>query len=378
MLPGGWMLTRVLVQVFCLLTSLQAANLKTGTKIYAEWTPQFKDLAKEKADLSAFNELVRHSSELDPDQGLVASNILGQIKNNPALEKTPVGPVWNPDLSDEELVHYRRMAKWSAASYCSQDSLMSWSCGPRCEGITHNTHVALYFKTSVTDTVGFIATYTDVEKMEDQIIIAFRGSLTFQNWIENLRFVKEPSPWPDRDYPGARVHTGFLDSYADIATTLRSSVMVLGKRYPNARIVITGHSLGGAIATLCAADLKYHLGMTVNIELVSFHSPRVGNSQFCGFIDKYFQSSQVNPELKMEYMTRRFTNRDDPLCHLPPMWLEFQHINQEVWINFDNKAQACDPAVGEDPNCSDSILMPDGLDSHFYIWNVFFGPDCSN
>jgi hypothetical protein len=77
-------------------------------------------------------------------------------------------------------------------------------------------------------------------------------------------------------------------------------------------------------------------------------------------------------------MIRRFTNRDDPLCHLPPHWLEFLHVSQEVWVNFESQTKACDPAVTEDPNCSNSVLLPDDIESHFYIWNVIFGVDCSN
>ena len=238
--------------------------------------------------------------------------------------------------------------------------------------------MVLYFKSSITDTVGYIGTYTDLENQRDNIVIAFRGSVTLQNWIENMKFGKEPSPWPDSKYPGARVHSGFLDSYADIASTIRGAITVLRKRYPQARIIVMGHSLGGAVATLCAADLKYHLGWSVAIELVTFHSPRVGNADFTGFIDHIFQTSVVTPENQMEYMVRRFTNRADPLTHMPPAFLDFKHVSQEVWVDLENRTQACSPARVEDPNCSNSVVFPDDISNHFYIWNTFFGMDCSS
>lgn len=49
----------------------------------------------------------------------------------------PPAVVWNPNLSAGETLAYGRMAQWSAAAYCSQDSLLSWSCGPRCRGMKH-------------------------------------------------------------------------------------------------------------------------------------------------------------------------------------------------------------------------------------------------
>lgn len=235
----------------------------------------------------------------------------------------------------------------------------------------------LYFKSSVTDTTGFVALYTDTERQEDNIVISFRGAKDFSAWIQSIRSVKEPSPWPDKENPGARVHTSFLDHYSDIAATVRSAVMVLTKRYPSARMVVIGHSLGGAVATLCAADLKFHLGWSSKIELVTFESPRVGNLQFANFMSHIFQLAQVDPNTSSEVMTRRITNRDDPVPTIPVDWLDFSHVAQEIWVNLGGEAQVCNPAEFEDPNCSRSVLNPADLDDHFRIWDVTFSNDCS-
>lgn len=346
-----------------------AELLEKANPDLTEWVPLRKPLLnpeeylEKTTGLQDFAKLIEQTQKKKP---------IKQAK----LANTPLSPIWKPTLDDAEMTKYTRMAMWSAASYCSQDSIVAWDCGPRCDGLTANTNVALYFKSAITDTVGFIAIYSDLDAQEDQIVITFRGSVSWTNWVEDMRFVKEPSPWPNKDYPSARVHSGFLDSYSDIATTIRSSIMVLTKRFPTAKIIITGHSLGGAVATLCASDLKFHLGRDYKIELVTYHSPRVGNEQFAGFMAFIFDTEKVDPAVG-NYMTRRFTNRDDPLCHLPPSWLDFLHLPQEVWVNLENETKACDPAVVEDPNCSNSVLMPDDVFSHFYIWDVSFGTDCS-
>jgi hypothetical protein len=284
--------------------------------------------------------------------------------------------VWSTSLSDSEFKSYKRMAQWSAAAYCPEASLLSWSCGPRCAGLTENTRVALYFRSPITETVGFIGSYVDMDNEMDIIVVAFRGSAAFTAWVETMKNTKEPSPWPDSNHAGARVHSGFLDAYADIASSVRAVVMMLIRRYPEGTVVVTGHSLGGAVATLCAADLKYHLGQASKVELVTFGSPRVGNDDFAGFMNFIFQTSATDPAVG-NYETRRFTNQDDPVIHLPPTFLLFQHINQEIWVSMGNQTVACSPDVGEDPACSNSVLLPENVDAHFYIWDTKFGLDCS-
>jgi len=45
--------------------------------------------------------------------------------------------------------------------------------------------------------------------------------------------------------------------------------------YPNAEILITGHSLGGALATLCFLDLQLTLGLVPFAPVYIFGAPRV-------------------------------------------------------------------------------------------------------
>jgi triacylglycerol lipase len=46
------------------------------------------------------------------------------------------------------------------------------------------------------------------------------------------------------------------------------------------RVVVCGHSLGGALATLCASDLAGYLGAKCAVSSYTFGSPRVGNAVF--------------------------------------------------------------------------------------------------
>ena len=71
------------------------------------------------------------------------------------------------------------------------------------------------------------------------------------------------------------VERGFAFTYQDGAASAINGVHAAG---PTPRIVVAGHSLGGALATLAAADLTIQ-GLS-NVQLYSFAAPRVGNRTF--------------------------------------------------------------------------------------------------
>ena len=57
-------------------------------------------------------------------------------------------------------------------------------------------------------------------------------------------------------------------------------------KYPTAKISVTGHSMGAAVATLCAAHLTY-LGYK-NFIFYTFGCPRVGDELFVKWFDEAY------------------------------------------------------------------------------------------
>ncbi len=55
--------------------------------------------------------------------------------------------------------------------------------------------------------------------------------------------------------------------------------------HPSAPLFIAGHSLGGALATLCAVDVRARLAAP-DVRLFTFGSPRVGNAVFAAWVEQ--------------------------------------------------------------------------------------------
>lgn len=94
-------------------------------------------------------------------------------------------------------------------------------------------------------------------------VVAFRGTqpYTLINDVEDATFA------PLTPYPGsnARVHVGFYASYQSVRRQIEGILLgIMDKVNASGEIYITGHSLGGALATMCAAEL-YRPGMHITL-----------------------------------------------------------------------------------------------------------------
>lgn len=110
---------------------------------------------------------------------------------------------------------------------------------------------------------------------KDRIIISFRGTQAKRR--EDLLTDANVLRRGDYCLPG-RVHLGFI-SYLDwVWPNVLAEVKRLVDENPNRKVFVTGHSLGGAAATLCAARLHKE-GVPIQA-VYPVASPRVGNWRF--------------------------------------------------------------------------------------------------
>ncbi len=131
---------------------------------------------------------------------------------------------------------------------------------------------------------GFIA-QRQLENGLPGIFIVFRGTLTKDEWLDNLKFRQEP--FFLRNPNLGRVSRGFQKIYTegDDGETLANTVIKTLETVPiNSQVFVTGHSLGAALATLCTLHIsKQFVPSHPTFQepiLYTFASPRVGDSKF--------------------------------------------------------------------------------------------------
>lgn len=140
------------------------------------------------------------------------------------------------------------LAHVTSVSYCQEQHIIHWNCQPCAfvpplEGVT----VVEDSKDNFQGLVGYSRLY-------DALVVAFRGSMDVNNWLDNLTFLKRRAY---AQFPGVMVHEGFYWAYRSVATQVLSTLHALRKQHPKAALMVAGHSLGGAVAAICAFELEY-------------------------------------------------------------------------------------------------------------------------
>jgi triacylglycerol lipase len=105
---------------------------------------------------------------------------------------------------------------------------------------------------------------------DDVTVIAFRGTNLGEgaDWIVNLNFVFT------NDADRGMFHPGFAGAYAPMKDEVELLVGVARPKY----LWITGHSLGGALAAICAFEMtERNIGHVTDV--MTFGQPMVGNLQ---------------------------------------------------------------------------------------------------
>lgn len=93
------------------------------------------------------------------------------------------------------------------------------------------------------------------------IVLSFRGSSDIQNWVANLNFgLNNDSGLCD----GCSVHSGFWQSWGTVADDVTSQIKSAQSTYSGYQLVVTGHSLGGALAAVGGTALR-NAGYTLDL-----------------------------------------------------------------------------------------------------------------
>lgn len=154
-----------------------------------------------------------------------------------------------------------------------------------------------------------------------------------------------------------QVHDGFNKGWIERQPSILKAIRDAKVAHPSYGLVVTGHSLGAAVATIAGAYLR---SVGLPCDIYTFGSPRVGNDHFANYV-----SSTVNGS------TSRITHLNDPVPHLPPggttAWLTgYYHTSPEYWLS-NGKADQDNYAIPDIKvctginalNCAESVSLFD-------------------
>lgn len=163
-------------------------------------------------------------------------------------------------------------------------------------------------------------------------LLVYRGTSNIGQWVRDARITPAGHPW-------GLVHRGFLKGVQAVSGEVEAFAEVARTR---PHVWIAGHSLGGALAVVTAADLKLR-GITAS--LYTYGQPRAGYWNFADHFDEFLTGRLY-----------RFINQRDIVARLPP-GLFFKHCGIPKRIVRRGVLES----VGETLRTAPDLQMPDLL-----------------
>eukprot|EP00611_Tribonema_gayanum_P025425 TRINITY_DN577_c0_g1_i1.p1 TRINITY_DN577_c0_g1~~TRINITY_DN577_c0_g1_i1.p1 ORF type:complete len:404 (-),score=46.99 TRINITY_DN577_c0_g1_i1:179-1228(-) len=287
----------------------------------------------------------------------------------------------------------RHLLLLSAVAYRPQAEVVRWNFP------NYNCHVGAFEVTKTFDipeksTFAFVG----LDHQYEAIVAAFQGTKDEVNWVTDLstwfRYgdecilgaaqVNTETPLGHKTSVGAPtsiglVHRGFCEYYTSLSDLgLPEEIVALADLHPSYTIYTTGHSLGGAAATLAAADLSLRFGVPrERLQLYTFGAPRPGDASFGALIGAHVGAAY------------RVVHAGDVVPHLAPCCSSWTggcatlgtcpyHAAQEVWypsaMAVGSNHIVCEP-VAEDDDCDN--LFDRSIKDHQFYFGIHVAKYCA-
>lgn len=252
---------------------------------------------------------------------------------------------------------------YAGAAYCLLDDLQTnWNCGEPCAQTNGVKEFTPIINTNL-NTFGYVA----YNEQDNEIVVVFRGTqmTNVMNWVSDL----DIHTVQYKTLNGSLVHKGFYSTYQFVSADVLAAVNHYLTEHEDASVLVTGHSLGAALATHAAMDIKENISPK-KMTFYSYGSPRIGNSVIADYVMMLFPDGQY----------QRVTHYTDMAVHVPFTAMNYKHAGNEVWyINkgADMTFVECtnEPFKDENGSCANSYLPGViGDDSHIiYVGHLLPG-----
>jgi hypothetical protein len=201
------------------------------------------------------------------------------------------------------------------------------------------------FETLDQDLCAFIATSADCH------LLCFRGTKQKQDWLTDAKCCAEAF---SRVFDGApdigEIHGGFSRC---LATEIHQIEAALRHRDRSKPLLVTGHSLGGALAVLASIYLTVvSKDMIPVARIYTFGQPRVGVQKFCDRLTEVFPKKIV-----------RFVHGKDIVPHIP--LTQLRYADAGTMIHYDSSGIPTLESV-EHQNVSATMNQPFDVVRRFF------------
>ncbi len=188
---------------------------------------------------------------------------------------------------------------WHAAIACADCSHLAYEEPTRVKDVCENQ-----WRLHSTSFVQSGSTQCFVTATETAILVAFRGTKGALDWFSNLNMLERRTNF-------GSVHDGFYRAFQAVRSQLELLIEPLTQ---TRQLVLTGHSLGGALATIAAA--QWHQKYEIR-SVYTFGQPRVG-----------FRSFQQFAAANLDNRFFRFVNADDIVPRVPPGYVHMGQLTR--------------------------------------------------
>lgn len=158
-------------------------------------------------------------------------------------------------------------------------------------------------------------------------VLAFRYTATIKNVWQDLLWAIQVQ---DQHAPeGCKVQKQYDNMWNSIRNETYDDLI---ESSHTKRLIITGISLGGGLASISYVDIN-HLGIFDQIEIITFGSPRVANSNWAKWLE-----TQVEPD------PIHICIKGDPICVLPRCFTPIcNYRHSGTGYSCDKKTEVCSP-----------------------------------
>lgn len=188
--------------------------------------------------------------------------------------------------------------------------------------------------------------YLAVDHQKKVVTLAFRGSTTNQDWLSD--FVVYPVPYEPssksfydgwvrsgriRECNNCFVHRGFNVFLNTLSSQFFDRIERIFNAFPDYNLVVTGHSLGAAVASLAGIEMRLRGYEPL---VLTYASPNFFNGALRAWVDELFETERIHDwsvsegEVMFRQGYFRVVHDKDYITNVPPF---YEPAGLEIFIN---------------------------------------------